>query len=113
MIGHINIGKHISVSGGTLPHFTLNPNPGSGMIRYNPVVGIEVFNGDSWYPVPKTSINLDLNKEANLALDWAIEKMKEEEKIKELSHHNESLRIAYENYKKAEEQLKITANLIQ
>lgn len=113
MISHINVGKHISVTPNNPSSVYLNQISGAGMLRYTQINGIEVYDGHTWIPYPRASMDLDLSIDANRAIEWAINKMKEEEKIKSLSIHNQSIRIAYENYKKAEEQLTTTLNLIQ
>ena len=57
------------------------------------------------------NIELQSNPDIELILQWAKEKIKQETKLKELIEKNPSVKIAYENYLKAEEQLIITTHL--
>ena len=76
-------------------HIQINPgygnvppiSPGAqsaGMLRWNTGSNtIEVYNGIAWFSVDTTA-NISLSDPAQQALDWAVKKMQEEERLKDL-----------------------------
>ena len=79
-----------------------------GTMRYNPTTQqVEVYDGTAWQMLNLTSI-VGLSWEAENAIRWAIDKMREEREIENLAMSNESVKIAVDNVKKAIDQLKTT-----
>lgn len=79
-----------------------------GTLRYNPSMQqIEVYDGSAWQMVNFAS-TVGLTWEADNAIRWAIDKMREEKELEVLAMSNESVKIALDKVNKAKEQLKTT-----
>jgi hypothetical protein len=88
-----------------------NNGQDAGTVRFNTSTQqMEIFNGSMWINV-SVNANISLSFGAEEALRWAQDKMVEEAKIEKLALENAAVKIALENVKKAQEQLKITAHL--
>ena len=110
MIKGIGSGAFIEVGGGTspMPYIPTNiDNPMQGMVR---VYGndLQVWNGSSWVPVAASYPTVSLNSSAQSAISWAMNKMSEEAALEKLSESHPAVKAAYENMKRAAEQLKAT-----
>ena len=80
-------------------------------MRFNTMTQqVEVYDGVAWIAISMNA-NLSLSYSAEETIRWAHEKMTEEAKLEELAKENAAVKIALENVKKAQEQLKITAHL--
>jgi hypothetical protein len=103
---------HLCGTGGSsLPYVSHNPgNPSQGMLRINGS-DMEVFDGTVWMKVYMNNADIGLSSVANSAIDWAIEKMKEEQEWKKLAESNKAVKIALDNLEEARQQLSITATL--
>lgn len=98
---------HLQVFGGhSIPSPYSNSLPLSGTLRYCNG-GIDVYDGQAWMTV-STNVSVGLSASANDAISWAITKMLEERNWEVEAKKNESVRLAYENMKTAEKQLKTT-----
>lgn len=110
MIKGIVNGAFIDVSGGapTIPYVTVDPdNPTQGMIclRGN---DFQVWDGHSWVQIDASYPTVSLNSSAQSAISWAMKKMSEEAALEQLSESHPAVKAAYENMKRAAEQLKAT-----
>lgn len=86
--------------------------PFAGSLRYNADHScIEFFNGNMWTQLDNPYFQVSLSPETREALDWAKEKMNYERKIAKLAETNQTVKAAYENFKKAEDQLKVVTIL--
>ena len=106
---------HITVTdyGTSMPYITTNmPNNASpGEVWYSGASNsLEVYDGCNWNPIV-TDNSIVLNIEADEALAWAIEKMKEEQELEALAETNHAVRIALNNVIEAKKQLTVTAIL--
>ena len=84
-------------------HIQINPgygnvppiSPGAqsaGMLRWNTSSNtIEVYNGVAWFSVDTTA-NISLSDSAQSALDWAVNKMQEEDRLKSLMDRHPGLK---------------------
>lgn len=64
----------------------------AGMLRWNSNLNtVEVYNGMSWYCIDNNAV-VDLTDIAKQTLSWAYNKMKEENRIKELMARHPSLK---------------------
>lgn len=84
-------------------HILINPgygnvppiSPGAqsaGMLRWNTSSNtIEVYNGVAWFSVDTTA-NISLSDSAQQALDWAVKKMQEEDRLKSLMDRHPGLK---------------------
>ena len=107
MITGIMGGQYITVNhpGGT--YYNNTSMPMTGMLRYHSGGRIDVFDGNSWITVSGSS-TINLSPSAEQAITWAIQKQKEEAELEKLSKEHPAVAAAYENLKRAEEQLKTT-----
>lgn len=95
MISNITASKHINLySNGGGGNFMYKPE--GYMLRYNSG-NIEACSSAGWYPVGN-SVQIDFSQDASNALDWAINKMRQEEKINGLLDKHPELRQAKEVY---------------
>ena len=101
---------HLLTSSYSAPYIG-NNGQSAGNMRFNTMTQqVEVFDGSMWINVSMNA-NLNLSYAAEETIRWAQEKMKEEDKLEQLAEENAAVRLALENVKKAQEQLKITAHL--
>jgi hypothetical protein len=103
----------VTVVGGNtaLPYIGPNTsNPMTGMMRINGTE-IEVFNGNSWQQLSTSYATVGLDQDTQVLLQWARKKRDEELVWESLAKDNQAIKIALENYRQAEQQLKITKNL--
>ena len=64
----------------------------AGMLRWNTnTSAIEVYNGIAWFPI-NTDASVNLTPIAQQAMTWAIDKMKEEERLKDLMARHPGLK---------------------
>lgn len=68
-----------------------------GDVRYNNT-NFEIFYNGCWTPVPSTVADVRLYDEDRAVLDWAKEKMRVEQKEKELLEKHPGLKSAKEKY---------------
>lgn len=86
--------------------------PFAGSLKYNADRGyIEFFNGNAWTQLNTPYFDVSLSPETKEILNWAKEKMIYEEKVVKLAETNQTVKAAYENFKKAEDQLKVVTIL--
>jgi len=90
-------------------HIQINPgygnvppiSPGAqsaGMLRWNTSSNtIEVYNGVAWFSVDTTA-NITLSDYAQQALDWAVKKMQEEERLQSLMSRHPGLKDLHDKY---------------
>jgi hypothetical protein len=107
-------GKYVQVAGGTASTYINNysGSQGVGNMRYNTSSQrMEVFDGNNWMMLNMGSASVGLSTEAESLLDWARKKRDEELTWESLAKENQAVKIALENYRQAEQQLKITKNL--
>lgn len=110
MISNINGGTHVVVTNGNPsgPYISnYNNQTMVGMVRYNNG-HLEVYDGNSWLMLSTSPVNIELSGSANSAIAWAMTKMAEEAELQRLSEEHPAVKIAYENMKRAAEQLKAT-----
>ncbi len=110
MIKGIVGGGHIIVNGNTGfgPYVNMS-NPSAGMVRYNgSSQNLEVYDGSSWMIISSDMPSINLDSGATSAIHWAMKKMAEEAEIERLSEQHPAVKAAYENVKRAAEQLKAT-----
>jgi hypothetical protein len=104
--------RHIQATGGSsIPYVSANmSNPIQGMVRVNGT-DMEIFDGHSWMKMHQGSATIGLNRDAEDAITWAIERMKEEQAWAELAEKNAAVKIALDNLEQARQRLSVTAQL--
>ena len=110
MIKGINGGTHVVVTGGATSGPYVNNHSGNamvGMVRYYNN-NLEVYDGMTWLQIAGSYATIDLTGSANTAINWAMTKMAEEAELVKLAAEHPAVKAAYENMKRASEQLKAT-----
>jgi hypothetical protein len=110
MISNISGGTHIVVTNGNSsgPYINNYSNKSMvGMVRYNGN-HLEVYDGSDWLILSAPPVNIDLTGSANAAIAWAMSKMAEETELQRMADNHPAVKAAYENMKRAAEQLKAT-----
>lgn len=108
--GFTSQGPYIFAGSATHPYFNTS-TPSAGMMRYNGnYANVEVYDGSYWQTISCYQ-EVNLTPEANKILDWAKEKMQEEQRREKLANSNLAVAAALENLKRAEEQLQTTIHL--
>lgn len=79
----------------------------AGMVRYHNNE-LQVYDGNSWLSISSSYASVGLTSPAESAINWALGKMNEEQTILQYAKDHPAVAAAYENLKRAEEQLKIT-----
>jgi hypothetical protein len=101
MINGVNSsGRYITVSGGFSPKPNISPGAsGAGMLRWNPNMHqIEVNDGNTWIAISMNHATIELTPETEEILEWARERRRWEEKLKELCKRYPALKKAQDNY---------------
>lgn len=107
MITSIMGGQYITVNHNGQTYYNNTSQPAAGILRYHSGGRVEVYDGSNWITC-SGSANITLSPEAERAIAWAIQKQREEQEIEKLSKNNPAVLAAYENLKRAEEQLQVT-----
>lgn len=110
MIKGIVSGAFIDVSGGVsnVPYISTNiDSPMQGMIRVHGD-DLQVWSGTGWMQIAASYPTVSLSSSAQNAISWAMVKMAEEAELERLSDNHPAVKAAYENMKRAAEQLKAT-----
>lgn len=90
--------------------------PGSaspaGNLRVNTTTReLEVYTGTQWQRVPDQSLHVDLTPDANEALDWAIQQVRQEREAQRLAETNSSVKLALDAVSTAKQQLSVILTL--
>ena len=120
MIKGINTGTGLTVNNGytSWPNFynnsASNSNTLVGQMRYNGSAQcIEVYDGMTWLSMGSSYPTIELAPHIQAVVIWAQTKMAEESRLKELAAQHPTLADALEAVKKAEEQVRIVAALVE
>jgi hypothetical protein len=94
-------GINVDVSNGfsVFPSFYMNPqNPMIGTLRINGCnQNLETFNGAEWITIQATIPVISMRPQADLAINWAIKKMEEDEYILGLSKEYPAIKDLLDN----------------
>lgn len=110
MINSIAGMNNVAVTGGSsfMPYVNMS-NPSAGMVRYNGSnQSMEVYDGSKWLQLTSNHASIDLTPNANAAIVWAMNKMAEEAELQQMIKDHPAVRVAYETFKRAGEQLQTT-----
>lgn len=105
--GIISNSRHLVTQGSNGTYYTSTNQPMAGMLRYHSGGRVEVFDGSIWTQVSTTQA-ITLGPDAESAIEWALKKQREELELERLAKEHPAVKAAYENMKRAEEQLKTT-----
>lgn len=110
MIRGISGSNNVMVTGGSSSGPYVNNHSGQpliGMVRYYNS-NLEVYDGSVWLTIGGSYVTVDLSSSANAAINWAMNKMSQEAHIESLAEEHPAVKAAYENVKRAKEQLHAT-----
>jgi hypothetical protein len=94
----ISSSSHVTVVNPPLPAVYNTGLLNVGQVRYNPITcTMEVYDGTVWQMLSNNA-TVGLTLDANLAIQWAIEKQKEEESLKKRMEQHPGLKDAYEKF---------------
>jgi hypothetical protein len=96
----ISTGPFVQVHGGSdySPYVNMS-NASAGMIRWNGnTSNFEVYDGSTWMSMSSTVATVGLNNDAVSAISWALKKMEEEQKLKQLMEKHPGLQDAHEKF---------------
>ena len=87
MIKNLSGLGHITITGGQSSYPYVSPGAnGAGMVRYNSnMQQFEINDGNSWLTIAGVNPFIGLTPTAESAIDWAITKMAEEQRMSELA----------------------------
>mgnify|MGYP003334389745 FL=1 len=114
MIKSIMAGPGLAVSGGTVTYPYVNMNQTSaGLVRYNGnIQNLEIYDGSSWVTMYSSAANVTLDYDVQTILNWARQKMQEDQRLQELAKSNPTVADAIAAVKSAEEKLQVVAALV-
>lgn len=107
--------KHIYAPGGGAsgPYISSNDSvPMHGVVRYVNQQ-FQAYNGGGWVGISGGTAQVGMNGVAEQALDWAIKKMKEEQRIAELAAKSPTVADALASVKEAQEKLAVVMALVE
>ncbi|NBR62277.1 MAG: hypothetical protein EBT86_11715 [Actinobacteria bacterium] len=100
MIKNLLAGGHIIVNGGYHNYPYIGVANGSGMVRWNSNVNeIEVNDGAVWRKLAANDTTIGLSPEAESAIEWAIQRQREEAELETRMQRHPGLRDSYEKFK--------------
>lgn len=111
MIRNLTAGYGIHVTNNSYSTPYIDPNrPSAGMVRYLNN-NLEIYDGSSWMVLQSSYPQVELTNEVQHILNWAREKMAEEEQIKELAAKHPTVADALLARDRAEDAVRIAVAL--
>jgi len=112
MIKTVNsAGRYVMVQGGFPATTYINTSPGYmnvGDVRYNTSIQrLEVYDGNMWVELNTSHASVGLTPEAEMALDWAINKKREDAMLEEKAKSSPALADLLKEKQKIEDQIKV------
>lgn len=112
----IGTGRYMMVSGGTA-HTYINSSSGYmnvGNVRFNTnAQTLEVYDGTNWVAMNTARASVGLTLEAELAIDWAVRKQREDMELEALSKSNPTIADLVEQKKNLDHKIKMVQILIK
>lgn len=102
-------GIHVSNNSSSSPYINIS-NPSAGMVRYNGS-SFEVYDGSSWLIMSSSYPQIELDNWTMGAVQWARQKMDEEQRMKELAAKHPAVADALAAKDRAEEAVRIAVAL--
>jgi PII-like signaling protein len=117
MIGNMTAsGKylHIDVYNGSTYVNNYGGAQGVGNMRYNTTSQkMEVYDGTSWQMINEGTATVRMSSIAESVLDWAMNKMNEEQRLTELAKDHPIIQDLLDQQDKINKQLKVAENLVK
>ena len=114
MIKSISAGPGLAVANGSqsYPYINMN-NASAGMVRYNGNThNFEVYDGNTWMVMYMAAATVTLDYDVQNILNWAKDKMLEDQRIKDLAKINPTVADALAAVEVAKEKLQVAATLV-
>ena len=99
--------RHLSVAGGAVGLNINDSAPSAGLVRYRNH-NLEVYDGSTWLILSGSIRTIGMLPSSELAIDWAMQKMREEQEYKRLAELSPAIKLALGNLEKAKQQLDVT-----
>ena len=104
-------GRYIMVNGGYPATTYINTSSGYmnvGDVRYNTQMQrLEVYDGQMWLEINTSHASIGLTPEAEMALDWAINKKREDAMLEQKARNNPAIADLLKERQKIEDQIKV------
>lgn len=118
MIKTVNgMGRHIMVNGGMPATTYVNTNSGYmnvGDLRYNTnIQRLEVYDGQMWIELNTSHASVGLTPDAERAIDWAINKQREDADLESLAKSNPTIADLVNQKKELDDKIKMVQTLIR
>ena len=112
MIKAVNGGsRYVMVNGGMPATTYINTGSGYmnvGDVRFNTnAQTLEVYDGNRWLEINTSHASVGLTPEAEMALDWAINKKREDAMLEEKAKSNPAIADLLKEKQKIEDQIKV------
>jgi hypothetical protein len=110
-------GRYMMVSGGMPAHTYINSSSGYmnvGDVRYNvQMQRLEVYDGQMWLEINTGHASVGLTPDAERALDWANQKIREEAELDRLAASNATIADLVNQKKELDDKIKMVQTLLQ
>ena len=116
MIGTIQTtGKYTAVTGGPSGNYVNNSGLMSvGQLQFNTnTQQMELYNGTGWQVLNLGHYYVGLNEQAEHILDWARNKMREEQELDRLAKENVAIQDLLKQIDEKKDQIKMVQTLIR
>lgn len=85
-----------------------------GDVRYNTgVQQMEVYDGQSWIPLSMNHASVGLTPDAEIAIEWAIKKQREDMELEYLAKSNPTIGDLIKQKKELEDKIKMVQTLMK
>lgn len=105
------------VNGGFPSATYINPSHGAlnvGDVRYNTArQWLEVYDGNTWVQLSESHASIGLTPDAESALDWAINKRREETELEILALSNTAIADLLNQKKELDDKIKMVKTLVK
>ena len=106
-----SMSRYMMVNGGMPATTYINPSSGYmnvGDVRYDTQMQrLEVYDGQMWREINSSHASVGLTPEAEMALDWAINKKREDAMLEEKAKSSPALADLLKEKQKIEDQIKV------
>ena len=109
--------RYTVVLGGAPAHTYINPNSGMmnvGDVRFNSMMQrFEAYDGNMWVEINTGYASVGLTPDAEMALDWAIKKQREDMELEHLARTNLTIGDLIKQKKELEDKIKMVQTLMK
>ena len=118
MIKTVNgTGRYVMVNGGFPATTYINTGSGYmnvGDVRFNTnMQRLEVYDGQMWVELNTSHASVGLTPDAEIAIDWATRKMREEAELTRLAETNSTIADLVEQKKALDHKIKMVQTLVR